>query len=199
VGLGFMTLLALLLLSLLLAPAAWAQRSLPEDGQRDGHDLHVGVHAGWWNFDSAFRYEDEALIGLRAGAWVTRGLSLEVDLEHMRTRNERVGESVRAYFLNIHGRLHYRPEALLSPGVLAGVSFMAADNEKTQNSITEGFDIGPVLAVRLGERTTLLAEALFRYTSVRVNFETQNGEPLDNDAVEYVWSGGVRVGVDFAF
>jgi hypothetical protein len=193
---GFVGLLVLLLGGGVLVAPASAQEASADQG---GHDLHFDIHAGWWNFDDAFRYEDDALFGMTLGAWVTRGLSLEVDLEHMRTRNERVGEWVQAFFLNMHGRLHYKPEAQVSPGMLIGVSFMAADNEKTENSITEGFDIGPVLAIRLGQRTSLLVEALFRYASVRVNIQDDNGQVLRDDSVEYVWSGGVRVGVDFAF
>ena len=219
-GAALALLLMVLLTALFSAPAAWAQNAeenssikeaqLPEEAPsteraqsehalHPSHDLHVGVHVGWWNFDDAFRYEDDALFGLRLGAWVSRGFSIEVDLEHMRTRNERVGEWVRVIFMNLHGRLHYKPEAPVSPGFLMGVSFMAADNEQTENSITEGFDLGPVLTVRLGERTSLIAEAIFRYTSVRANFETPDGELLNTDEVQYVWSRGFRLGVDFAF
>jgi hypothetical protein len=196
---AFASLLVLLLVSAVSAVPVGAQETSQLGAVHGGHDLHFDLHVGWWNFDDAFRYEDDVLFGMTLGAWVTPSLSLELDLEPMRTRNERVGEWVQAVFVNLHGRWQYKPEALLSPGILTGVSFMAADNEKTENSITEGFDIGPVLAVRLGQRTSLLVEALFRYASVRVNLQKTDGGLVEDPKVEYVWSSGVRLGVDFAF
>lgn len=163
----------------------------------EGHALHVSTQVGWWDFNKAFRFEDDLFYGVRAGAWLSPSMSLEIDLEQIRTRDEEQQEWSRAVFLNLHGRYQWRPERLFSPGGLAGVSFMAADNEIAPNSITEGLDLGPTLSLRLGERTNLLAELLFRYTSLKRN--DGSGGAGQNGAVEYVWSHGLRLGVDFAF
>lgn len=165
----------------------------------EGHALHVSTQVGWWDFNKAFRFEDDLFYGVRAGAWLSPSMSLEIDLEQIRTRDEEQQEWSRAVFLNLHGRYQWRPERLFSPGVLAGVSFMAADNELAPNSITEGLDLGPTLSLRLGERTNLLAELLFRYTSLKRHDGTGAGSASQDEAVVYVWSHGLRLGVDFAF
>ena len=164
-----------------------------------GHALHVSTQAGWWDFNKAFRFEDDFFYGIRAGAWMSPQVSLEIDLEQIRTRDEEKQEWSRAMFLNLHGRYQWRPERLFSPGVLAGVSFMAADNELSPDSITEGLDLGPTLSLRLGEKTNLLAELLLRYTSLKRSDGTGAGSIGQDEAVVYVWSQGLRVGVDFAF
>ena len=76
---------------------------------------------------------------------------------------------------------------------------MMADNEVTDNTITEGFDLGPALQLRLGAGTHLLAEWLFRYTSLKLKEAPADGVSSAGSQVEYVWSNGLRLGVDFAF
>ncbi len=191
--------LCLLLTMLVVAPAHSAERDSASDTSGIGHALHLSGQVGWWDFNEAFRFDDDLFYGLRAGAWINPRLSLEIDLEQIRTRDEERREWSRAVFLNLHGRYQFRPERLLSPGMLAGVSFMAADNEIAANSITEGLDLGPTLSVRLGKQTSLLAEILFRYTSLKHSNRADGTGSGRDEAVQYVWSHGLRLGVDFAF
>lgn len=194
-----MAVLFALVVILAVKPAHSAELDGAGDSARVGHALHVSGQVGWWDFNEAFRFDDDLFYGLRAGAWINPRLSLEIDLEQIRTRDEERQEWSRAVFLNLHGRYQWRPERLLSPGVLAGVSFMATDNEVAANSITEGLDLGPTLSLRLGRQTKLLAEILFRYTSLKHSYSADGtGAGLD-EAVQYVWSHGLRLGVDFAF
>ncbi len=182
-----------------VGPARSAEPDGSSDTARVGHALHVSGQVGWWDFNEAFRFDDDLFYGLRAGAWINPRLSLEIDLEQIRTRDEERREWSRAVFLNLHGRYQWRPERLLSPGMLAGVSFMAADNEIAANSITEGLDLGPTLSLRLGRQTSLLAEILFRYTSLKHSYRADGTGAGQDEAVQYVWSHGLRLGVDFAF
>lgn len=189
--------LCLLLVTLGATPARAAEKESSADASAVGHALHLSGQVGWWDFNEAFRFDDDVFYGLRAGAWINPRLSLEIDLEQIRTRDEERQEWSRAVFLNLHGRYQWRPERLLSPGMLAGVSFMATDNEIAANSITEGLDLGPTLSLRLGRQTNLLAEILFRYTSLKRS--TSTASTGQDEAVQYVWSHGLRLGVDFAF
>jgi len=164
-----------------------------------GHALHVGFHAGNWDFNDAFRFENEVLYGLSAGAWIVPGFSLELDLQRVDTRSKRDGEDAQLTFVNLHGRYRWRPEHLFAPGLVVGVSFMTADNQFSANSITEGFDLGPSLQWQLGRRVRMIADLLFRYTSVRVAVDPADGRTSPGTTIEYVWSRGGRLGVDFAF
>jgi hypothetical protein len=191
-----------LMLALALSGVTWRgvdTASAAETEGFGGHHLHLGTQAGWWNFNDSFRFEDDIFYGLRAGAWITPSVSLEIDLEQLRTRDLQQQDWVNAVFLSLHGRYQWRPQRLFSPGVLAGVSFMPADNEAIQNSITEGLDLGAGLQLRLTPRASLLGEMLFRYTSLRVNRTASSGNGVQDSAVEYVWSHGFRLGVDLAF
>jgi len=188
-----------LVLALVLLPALSAGAAFAGEAPPPSHRLHVGAHAGWWDFHDSFRYEDEALLGLRAGAWIEPWFSLEVDLEHLSTRNKKVNEDSVIVVAGMHGRFLLRPRNRFAPMGLLGVTFMAADNQITADSITEGFDLGAGVRVRLGGGVDLLAEWLFRYQSVKVNVFTPEGELLREDGVSYVWSHGARLGVGFAF
>jgi hypothetical protein len=122
-----------------------------------------------------------------------------VDLERLSTRNKRVNEDSEIVVAGMHGRFHLGTDRRVAPALLLGVTFMAADNQITADSLTEGFDLGGGVRVRLGGGAELLGELLFRYQSVKVNVFTPEGELLREDGVSYVWSHGLRLGVGFAF
>ncbi len=182
-----------------LGPPTGDVESFPAGAERRGRALYVGVHAGNWNFNDAFRYEDEVLYGLSVGAWIASEFSLEIDLERIDTRIENGGGAAQLGFLNLHGRYRWRPENAFAPGVLVGVSFMTADLAEDADSITEGFDIGPSLQWRLSGRSRMFVDLLFRYTSVRVTVPSADPLASTGDEIRYVWSNGARLGVDFAF
>ena len=76
---------------------------------------------------------------------------------------------------------------------------MGLDNTDDIDTISEGFDIGPTLRMRGNHRVGMQADAVFRYQSVRVNGVDDSGIPIPDPEIDYVWSYGIRLGVNVAF
>jgi hypothetical protein len=167
------------------------------DGQPARYPLGFGVYAGYWNFSSAFRYEDDAVFGLRGEVGPWPWFTLQVELEQITTSNKRTDEWAQAIAFAMHGLAELRAGETWRPGLLFGVSFMGLDADRDIDSISEGFDLGPSLRLRGNDRIGVQADWLFRYQSVRVNRAIE--EEGETDEVDYVWSSGIRLGVNVAF
>lgn len=168
------------------------------DGTVAEHPLELGAYAGYWDFDEVFRYEDDAVLGLRGGVQMLRWLTLEVELDQITTSNTRTGAWSQTISFAIHGLVEPFSMRRWQPGLLTGVAFMGLDNRLDFDSVNEGFDIGPTLRLRTSDRLSLRADALLRYQSVRVNSLAEDGSFLPDEEIDYVWSYGIRVGVGFA-
>jgi len=174
--------------------ASWA---LPEerDGQAVHYPVDLALYAGYWSFDSAFRYEDDAVFGLRGTVGMASWMTLQLELDQITTSNKRSNDWAQAVSFAMHGLFELRGNARWRPGVLAGVAFMGMDNRQDFDAISEGFDLGPSLRLKGSGRLGLQADVLFRYQSVRINPVDENGLPIADSAVDYVWSYGARLGV----
>jgi hypothetical protein len=163
------------------------------------YPLEFGAYAGYWNFSSTFRYQDDAVLGLRGGVGILRWFSLQLELDQITTSNERTNEWAQTISFAMHGLVEARAGATWRPGLLFGVAFMGVDNTDDIDTISEGFDLGPTLRLRGNDRIGMQADMLFRYQSVRVNGVDEDGIPTANPEVDYVWSYGIRLGVNVVF
>jgi opacity protein-like surface antigen len=172
---------------------------LPQEreGRPVRYPLGLGVYVGYWNFSSTFRYEDDALFGLRAEAGLWNWFTLQLELEQITTSNKRTEDWAQAIAFAMHGLAELRTDGTWRPGMVFGVSFMGLDSTGDIDSISEGFDLGPSVRVRGNDRIGLQADWLFRYQSVRLNRAIEEEE--ETDEVDYVWSSGLRLGVNVAF
>ena len=175
---------------------AFYQFPTERNDQPTSYPIEFGLYAGYWSFNSVFRYQDDAVLGLRGRVGMFRWMSLQLELDQITTSNERTDDWAQTISFAMHGLFEARPEARWRPGILAGVSFMGADNRIAFDAISEGFDIGPSLRLCGSSRLSLQGDVLLRYQSVRVNDTDQNGFPTADGAVEYVWSYGIRLGVN---
>lgn len=163
------------------------------------YPLEFGVYAGYYNFSSTFRYQDDVVLGLRGGVGIVSWFTLQLELDQITTSNERTNEWAQTISFAMHGLVEGRAGATWRPGLLFGVAFMGIDNTDNIDTISEGFDIGPSLRLRGNDRIGVQADALFRYQSVRVNGVDEDGFPTADSEIDYVWSYGLRLGVNVAF
>ena len=168
------------------------------DEQPVRYPVELGLYAGYWNFNSVYRYQDDAVFGLRGGVGLFSWMSLQVELDQITTSNKRTNEWAQTISFAMHGLFEARAGARWRPGVLVGVAFMGLDNQLDFDGVSEGFDVGPSLRLRSSERISLQGDVLLRYQSVRVNTFNQDGTPAFDDAIDYVWSYGIRLGVNIA-
>lgn len=167
------------------------------DGKPATYPLGLGVYAGYWNFSSAFSYEDDAVFGVRGEVGPWPWFTLQLELEQITTSNKRTDDWAQAIAFAMHGLAEMRTDQTWRPGLLFGVSFMGLDSTGDIDSISEGFDLGPSLRVFGNDRVGMQLDWLFRYQSVRVNRAIE--EEGETDEVDYVWSSGARLGVNVAF
>lgn len=166
-------------------------------GKPANYPVELGVYAGYWNFSSVFRYEDDAVIGLRGSAGVLRWMAFEIELDQITTSNKRTDEWSQSISFAIHGLFEPLGGERWRPGFLAGVAFMGLDNRLAFDTISEGFDFGPTLRLRANDRISLRGDWLLRYQSVRVGGTNDDGSFLPSDEIDYVWSYGIRLGASF--
>jgi hypothetical protein len=166
-------------------------------GAPASYPLSLGLYAGYWNFSSTFRYENDAVFGLRGSAGLFPWFALQVELDQITTSNKRTDDWAQAISFSMHGLAELRSDKTWRPGLLFGVSFMGLDSTGDIDTISEGFDLGPSLRVRGNDRIGIQADWLFRYQSVRVNRAIEEEEEVDE--IDYVWSSGLRLGVNVVF
>jgi hypothetical protein len=164
------------------------------------HPVELTVYAGRWDFNSTLRFEDDVVLGIRAGAGFFPWLTVEIELDQIITQSRRDQSWARAVGFGMHGRVEPWSRKRVSVGGLAGVSFMATEDDGSPDALSEGFDVGLHLRFNATGRVILRPEFLGRYQSVRFVPVDASGNLLPDDAhTEYLWSSGIRMGVSVAF
>jgi hypothetical protein len=164
------------------------------------HPLELSIYAGSWNFNQTIHFRDDALLGLRGGMGFVPWLQLELELDEITTSSRRDGAAARATSVAMHGRIEPWGHWRVSPGLVAGVSFMALEDDTDPDAIAEGLDVGVHARINVTPHVAVRPEIVGRYQSVRLVDDSQLRAAGATDAeTRYLWSVGYRVGVGFAF
>ena len=163
--------------------------------------LEFGPYFGYFDFDSATRFEDFGLFGARLGARVETWLTLEVGFDEVYTERQVSGNSARQMTFSLYGRIEpWR--ARVTPYLLGGLAFVMFDDTDDPDAFGDASDIGFGGHWSLREGWLLRAEFLLRRQRMellRASFDADGARVLEEVGPRTLWGRSWRVGVSRVF
>jgi hypothetical protein len=161
--------------------------------------LEFGPWVGHYDFDRLTRFEDRFVFGLRLGARRSELFQIEAEFGEVYTSREVTSNAARQISLALHGRLSPLVDGPVSPTLLAGMAFVALDDERDPDSFGEAWDLGLGVVWRANGRWRVRADFLLRYQRFTLFDPAQEGtmEPVGD--VRGLWARQWSVGVFHVF